>query len=617
MSDSKAPRPRRRQLVIALLIGLLIAGSGAGIFVWRSRGAAPSLGYTLIQPRRGTIIATVNASGQIAPTRTANLSFGSPGRVSAIAVQVGDRVSAGQVIASIDDRDLALRVGQAQAQLAQARAANDRVLAGASPEEIAAARAQLAQAAGQLVQVQGSVTPADLRAAESQLAQAQLQLQRLQAGPRQPDVQTADAKVREAELGLDRQRTQLSAAKTSAELQLQQSTNALTQSQSRYATASQNWEYVQQTGADPIVRNVADPARPGKTRPNKLNDSQRQQYYDAFVQTEAALHNAEQSVTAAEVALENARQAEAGGVELAEGQLAVAQQNREQLFAAPEADAIAAARAQLASAQANLTKLRGGQRDGQLSAAAAGEEVARANLSRLTADPRSFEIGSAQAQVDAAQAALDLAKLSREQATIVAPFAGVVAEVNARVGETAPAVRPAVVLADLSSFTIDVAVDEIDISRVAPRQPVSMTLDALPGLTLPGTVAGIAPLASDQSGVTSYVVRIIAAPSDARVRSGMSVSADIQVARKDDALLVPRRTVRNERGKLVVDAVSIACGTAPAQLPAAPERAQREVTTGLSNEQVIELLGGASDADCLYVEGIDSTFALFRGPPRN
>ena len=524
MSEPSRIRALLRPRTLLTAAGLLLAVGVCALVVFALRGQgdiAPRT-YSLIYPRYDTLMATVNATGQIEPAQVVNLSFSSPGRVGEVLVKAGDLVQAGAPLARLDARDLSIRVAQAQAQLAQAQASYQKQLDGASPAEVAAAEAQLAQARGQLRQAQGSVSATDLRAAEAQLAQAQTQLQQLLAGPKASDIQVAEAQVVQAQTQLASQRDQLSAAKTNAQLQMQQSAESLTQAQSRYATAKQRWDYVQETSRDPINTTV-DP-QTGSRIGVRLNDAQRQQYYDAFVQAEAAMHSAEASVQQAQVAYDAARQAEVTGIQLAEGQVAAAQASLDTLLGGADAGQIAAARAQVAAAQASLDKLRGEQRGGTLDAAQAGVAQAEANLDRLESGPQTSDLAMAQAQVAAAQATLDLAQLNLDQATLTAPFAGTVAAVNLKPGEAPSVTETPVVLADFSSFHVDVAVDEIDVSRLAVGQPVTLTLDALPGLALPGLVESIDPLATARSAVTSYEVRVTATASDPRVRSGMSTS---------------------------------------------------------------------------------------------
>jgi HlyD family secretion protein len=618
MTEPLRARRFLRPRILLTTAGLLLAvgACALGVFMLRSGGAPLPRAFSLIYPRYDTLIATVNATGQIEPAQVTNLNFGGAGRVDEVLVKVGDVVQAGAPLARLDARELTIRAAQAQAGLAQAQASYEKLLAGATPAEVAAAEAQLAGARGQLRQAEGSVSPADLRAAEAQLVQAQAQLERLTSGPKISDLQVAEAQLAQSQAQLETQRDQLSAAKTNAQLQMQQAASALTQAQSRYATAKQNWDYVQSTGKDP--NGVTDPVT-GKRLHPKLDDRQRQQYYDTYVQAEAAMHSAEAALQQAQVAYDAARQAEVNGIQLVEGQVAASQASLDKLRAPADADQLAAARAQLASARANLDKLRGEQRRGALDAAQASVTQAQANLDRLQAGPESSDLAIAQAQVAEAQAALDLARLTLDEATLTAPFAGTVAEVNLKPGEVpSPTIVP-IVLADLSSFHVDVAVDEIDVSRLAVGQPVTLTLDALPGLALPGRVDSINPLATARTTVTSYEVRVTATAGDPRVRAGMSANADIVVARKPNVLLAPRRAVRNDRGRLVVDLPNdpSVCALPADQRPASVELTQREVKTGLSNEQVIEILEGVDDQTCVYVEGTDARIRLFenRGPP--
>jgi HlyD family secretion protein len=608
---------RRRTVLTAVGLVLAVLACGLGVWLWRGRAASAGRAYSLIYPHYDTLTATVNATGQLEPAQVVNLNFASPGRVDQVLVKVGDAVAAGAALARLDARDLRLRVAQADAALAQAQANYGRIAAGSTTAERAAAEAQLAQAQGQLRQAQGSVTAADLRAAEAQLAQAQANLARLTGGPLATDLRAAEAQLAQAQAQLEAQRSQLSAAKTSAQLQLEQATNSLTQAQSRYSTALQNWQYVQETGNDPINPSVPDSSHPGRAKPNRLNDAQRQQYQSAFVQAEAALHSAEDAVAQAQVAAENARQAEASGVQAAEQQVALAQTNVDKLQAGATADQLAAARAAEASARANLAKLRGDQRGGALQAAQAAVAQAQANLDRVAGGPQPSDLAVAQAQVASAQAALDLAKLAVDQATLTAPFAGVVAELNLQAGEVPSQARAPLVLADLSSYHVDVTVDEVDVSRLAAGQPVTLTLDALPGLALPGVVEGISPLATANTAVTSYQVRVTTAAREPRLRAGMSANADIVVARKQNVLLAPRRAVRNDRGRLVADLPRdpAVCALPADQRTASVDLEQREVTTGLSNEQVIEIVAGLDERTCVFVEGIDARISVLFGPP--
>jgi HlyD family secretion protein len=609
--------PERSRIIGALLILALLFGGGAWWLRLGQPTAPVAVDYTLVTPQRTTLTATVNAAGRLEPVRITSLAFAAAGRVVEVLVGQGDTVGAGAILARLDDREAQLRVTQAEAGLAQARAGLDRLRSGPSQADVDAAQAQVAQAEASLTQVRGSVTSADLRAAAEQVRQAELRLERILGTPATGDVATAEARVREATVTLEQQRSQLSAAKSAAATQLDQAVSSLTQAQARYATALANWQHVEAKGTDPLVPSVADPTRPGGTRPNRLSTGQQRQYRDALIQAEAGLRSAEETVAQAQVQSDNARTAEATGVTLAEGQLQVAQEQRSQLFLPADGDQVAAARAQLETARAQLERLRGEQRDGALGGALAGLDAARANLARVTADPHPADVAQAEAQVRSAEAQLASAQLARDENSLRAPHAGVIATMALRVGEAPPVGVPAVVLADLSQFIVDVAVDEIDVPRIALDQPVTLSIDALPGEILAGRVTAIAPLATAGAAVASYAVRITVSQADRRVRGGMSVGADIVVAQVDDALVVPRRAVVADRDRFIVEVVSDAalCQASADQLPARVARESRTVTPGLRNEQAIAIIDGIGEQDCIYVAGVDQRLSLFGGPP--
>jgi multidrug resistance efflux pump len=95
---------------------------------------------------------------------------------------------------------------------------------------------------------------------------------------------------------------------------------------------------------------------------------------------------------------------------------------------------------------------------------------------------------------------------------------------------------------DLSSFTAQVAVDEIDIVEVERDQAVSVLVDAYPDAELRGTVANvaIAPTSTPTGGATFAVsVRLTEVPDEVVLRVGLTASAEIEVRRVEAETTVP------------------------------------------------------------------------------
>jgi len=509
-----------KKIWIAVAVVLLV---GAGAYAAFLRRAAADTTAQIAPTEPVVAEEQLVAEARVVPVHGAALSLPGGGIVAEVLVAEGDQVQAGQALLRLDQARATAAVAQAEAQLAQAQAAYEQLTAGATPEEIAASEAQLRAAEAQLRQTGGSVTPADRTAAQAQLQQAQAHLSKLRAGPKPTDLQTATAALAEVQANLVTQRDQLSAAKTSAQLQIQQRITDLTKAQADQAIAKRNWDYVQETGKDP---NAVLDSTTGKRVHLKLDDRQKQQYHDAFVQAEAAMHSAETAVQQAQVAYDTARQAEISGIQAAEQQVASAQASLDQLRAGADADDLAAARAAVASSQAGLDKLVGEQRGGALAAAQAAVDQAQANLNQLRAGASKSSLAVAAAEVQSAQAALKLAQVAVAEAELRAPFAGTVAAIDSKVGEYVTSGTPVVYLADLSAWQVETTdLTELNVVSLRTGSQATVTFDAIPGLELLGRVSRIRALGENKQGDITYLATITLDKQDPRLRWNMTASA--------------------------------------------------------------------------------------------
>jgi len=511
-----------KKLLLGVAVLALVGAAVYGVFL---RGAATETTTETAPTTPVTAEDALVAEAKVVPARYAALSLPIGGVISEMLVQEGDQVQSGQALLRLDRARAEAEVAQAQAQLAQAQAAYDKLMAGATPEEITAADAQLRASQAQLRQIEGSVTTADRAAAAAQIQQAQAHLAELRAGTKHIDLRAAEVQLAQAQTNLAAQRDQLSAAKTTAQLQMQQCVNGLTEAQAAYATAKRNWEYARDTGKDPNA--VLDP-KSGKKVRMKLDDKEKQHYYDAYIQAQAAMHKAEVAVTQAQVAYDAARAAEVSGIQAAEQQVASAQAALDKLRAGADADELAAARAQVASSQAGLDKLRGDQHTGALDAAQAAVDQAKAGLDRLRAGASKSELAVAAAEVQSAGASVKLAQVALSEAELRAPFAGVVAALDLKVGEYVAPGTPVVHLADMSGWRIETTdLTELNVGRVDEGSPAAVTFDALPGLELLGKVSRVRPLGENKQGDITYIVTIVPDRYEARLRWNMTASVTI------------------------------------------------------------------------------------------
>lgn len=94
------------------------------------------------------------------------------GRIKKLLVQEGDRVTPGQVLIELEPGDLTAQRAMADAQLAQAQAAFDKLKKGARPEEIAQANARAAQATAALAETRHGTRAEQIAAGVARVAQA-------------------------------------------------------------------------------------------------------------------------------------------------------------------------------------------------------------------------------------------------------------------------------------------------------------------------------------------------------------------------------------------------------------------------------------------------------------
>ena len=525
-----------------VLVPIILIAIAAIVF-WRMRASATTTtATTTATVSQGALVLSVSGSGSVAAARTVELPFQQDGTVTSVLVRVGDQVKAGQTLAQIDPSDLQLQLQQAQANLKAAQAKMEQTKNGSTtPQDLASAQASLDSAKAQLDKTRsGTATKADIQSAQAQLDAAKAKLDALK-NPSPADLSTAQSKVDQAQTSLQLTRDSASQSKTNAQLALQNAVNNLTQAQSKYATAQHNWQHVQDEGTDPVNPTTTDAS--GKKKQNYLNDAQRRQYADAFVQAQASLDSAQNAVTQAQVAYDVARQKEVADIAQAEASLRDAQLQLDALKN-PSASDLAQVQASAIQAQASLDKLKQGGTAAEIAQSQAQVAQAQASLDKLTAPATDADMASAEASLLQAQVQVDTAQHNLDQATLKAPFDGVVSAVTVQQGTLASSGGAAVTIVDRSKLHVQVNLSETDAAKIQVGQPVALSFDAVSNVTLKGTVATVAPAATVSQNVVTYPVQVEFDPGDAPIKVGMSATAEIQIQQIDNAILVPSRAVQ-------------------------------------------------------------------------
>jgi multidrug efflux pump subunit AcrA (membrane-fusion protein) len=199
------------------------------------------------------------------------------------------------------------------------------------------------------------------------------------------------------------------------------------------------------------------------------------------------------------------------------------------------------------------------------------------------------------------EAALADLKATLFDYAVRAPFAGIIAKVNSKKGDS---VSSGTTLATLitKQRMAEISLNEVDAAKVKVGQKSTLTFDAVDDLNITGQVAEIDTLGTVSQGVVTYNVKIVFDTQDERVKPGMSVSASIVTDVKTDVLMVPNSSIKlsgnAEYVEILDDAVissQTGSGSAGIVSPAPPR--QQAVQTGLANDSFTEILSGLKEGD--------------------
>src|SRR5580698_1683924 len=158
-------RTSRRQRVV-LAGGVVVVLVAAGVGVWASQGSsAATPTFELVAAASSTLRQTVSSTGTIEPAQQANLNFATSGQVTSVDVTVGQKVTAGKVLAKVSSASLSANVAQAEATEASdaAKLSSDQA-------------AGSAVTAAQLTADQTAVTAAENQVTDAQQALAEANL---------------------------------------------------------------------------------------------------------------------------------------------------------------------------------------------------------------------------------------------------------------------------------------------------------------------------------------------------------------------------------------------------------------------------------------------------------
>lgn len=245
-------------------------------------------------------------------------------------------------------------------------------------------------------------------------------------------------------------------------------------------------------------------------------------------------------------------------------------------------------------------------------------------------------VATAKTNLDNAKSTLANAETTYASRIITAPFDGQIGGLNAEVGQQVSSSDSLGTLIT-SEKVINVTLNEVDAAKVSANNPVTITFDSLPNVSVSGYVAYIDPLGTVSQGVVSYSLQIKINEQNEQVKTGMTATVSIITEQSLNTLTIPTSAITTMGTKkfVLVSNSSISTstnqnsefkqinnefssttrGTSTRQFNGNTQNTTSqnsevkmvEITTGLSNDTTTEVLSGLSENQLIVTKKTTTT----------
>lgn len=567
-----------KKKIIWTIIILTIIGA---VWYFSGRGKNSATNIQTETVKRQDLEQTVLTTGQVVSSLNLDLSFQGSGIVKKVNVASGDQVKEGDILAVLNQANAQASLVSAQGALAQAKANYQKVVAGATAEQINVSQksvnsAQVAynNALSQLESIKESTA--------ATISQAQTTLADLQSPTTQSDnkrsaiVVTISSQLTSIQSALDKEKIiiddkdlQDTFSVTNAGA-LTNFKNAYNQVQPLLASAKISLNAAQSYKSDANINQAVNDAI------NALNQSVSALSY-CFSALQSSITNSRLS----QAELESYKASINAELNSENSGLTAVRAAKQALT-----DALTAAQNAVTNSNLSATQQITSAQN-QINSAHASLLQAQATLAQMEAKAQPADISVAKAQILSAQGQVDAAQAVLDNTILKAPADGTITQVDIKVGEQANAMQEVMILQNINSLHAEAYVSEANVANLKLGQSVDYTFDALgPDRHFNGKILTIDPASTVISGVVDYLVKADF-PEIPEVKPGMTANMTIMVATRDNVLVIPINAVINQEGKSYVRVINNTQTKSYEQKP---------VETGLSADGgLIEITSGLSE----------------------
>ena len=219
----------------------------------------------------------------------------------------------------------------------------------------------------------------------------------------------------------------------------------------------------------------------------------------------------------------------------------------------------------------------------------ASEEATETAVSN--AESQSAACDAALTQVEANQASVEVVEASLERTMLIAPFNGVIAEIEGELGEyvtpspVGVATKPTVDLIDSSCIYISAPIDEIDAPEVVSGMTARISMDAFGNQEFPATVRRVAPYVLDlEKQARTVEIEAIFDNPNQTLLPGYSADIEVIIDRVENVLSIPTQLIMRDNYVYVID-------------PETMTLTKEQIEIGIGNWQYTEVTNGLSEDD--------------------
>ena len=531
----------RKNLIIILILLTILVLSFFGYKLFFGTKESP---FEFATVKRGDIAQEVLATGQVKKGEQINLSFENSGRIKKIYVEVGDNVKADQILSELETTDLLIQLDESEAVLEVAHANLDKLMAGATAEEIALAEVQVANARTALGNTKQNLADTKATAEENLknayddalniLDDSYLKLYNAYDVVdlfKQTYVTFYDQEGRE----IRENRYKIKSAMKRAKFYLDVAKNDSTSENIDTALSEMKSALDTTFNGLTLIRETCD----SLSYRNKVSAADR-----------ASLDTQKSYINTALTNLINSQQAISLTKLTNEANINVAQS--------------------------------------QVSTAEGALETVEDELALVKAEARQEDIDLYQAQVNQAQAKVNLLENQVEEAILRSSIEGQIIKIDKKVGEFFQSMSDKTVISLIPAepFLIKADIPEVDIGKVNLGNSCEVALDAFSEEEFSGKVIEIDPTETVIQGVVYYRVKTSLEAEEDKIKPGMTANVTITTSFKENVLVLPQRAVIEKQGKKF------------ARVPIDNAFEEVEIKTGLRGSMgEIEILSGLKEGD--------------------